>query len=672
MANEPRTKGEDRKRVQVLKEFGGINTQADRTAIGENEFSWIENVMPIGHGNMPVVPQATLFGTISSASTPIHERQINLGGVIYNVVFWSDGSATATNRDTLANITIGSTATFSTAGVRASSWENVYLLIIDPSKGLFLWDGTNLVHVGSIGLILITAGGSGYTSIPQVTISAPNDTGGKQAVATAAITSGAVTSITLTEPGTGYTSPATITITGGGGSGATAVAAMQTFATGTLTANVTAGGSGYTSAPSVSLSGGTGSGGSAIAILSGDQVGAVVFINPGSYTVAPSISFSGGGGSGAAATAVINTTKNVDVATFSGQVWIASGRTIFYSAAGTVDNFTGTSAGNIILSDETLFGNITALTSANNFLYIFGETSINVISDIRLTSAGATTFTNTNVSASIGTRYPDVIIPYFRSIVFMNDYGIYALVGSTASKLSDALDGIFQNIDFTSTLSCSLAVVFGKLCLIFCFKTTSDPFLSQSRALQAIFFDKKWTISSQQASGALVSSVFSGESPSGPVSYGFVNYLGKTRMCQLFSTTNNAATAYVQTALWSLGEDSRLKQATRYGVDVVSATQVSIKTSADTERGLGVTQLRSSSNAISFVNASGIAVSFINASGNPVLFTNGSSAYNFLTGMASNYGRYLGMTVSTQTPNAVFSGLMLEYEERADWARGGA
>jgi hypothetical protein len=32
----------------------------------------------------------------------------------------------------------------------------------------------------------------------------------------------------------------------------------------------------------------------------------------------------------------------------------------------------------------------------------------------------------------------------------MNDYGVYALVGSTTSKLSDSLDGMFPNIDFNS------------------------------------------------------------------------------------------------------------------------------------------------------------------------------------------------------------------------------
>jgi hypothetical protein len=52
--------------------------------------------------------------------------------------------------------------------------------------------------------------------------------------------------------------------------------------------------------------------------------------------------------------------------------------------------------------------------SANNFLYIFGDDSINVFSDLRVTSTGQTLFTNTNVSASVGSKRIYGIFPYFR------------------------------------------------------------------------------------------------------------------------------------------------------------------------------------------------------------------------------------------------------------------
>lgn len=71
-----------------------------------------------------------------------------------------------------------------------------------------------------ISSIAVTAGGSGYTSAPTVTI---NDPSGSGATATATISGGSVTAITVTAGGQGYVSP-TVVISGGGGSGATATA----------------------------------------------------------------------------------------------------------------------------------------------------------------------------------------------------------------------------------------------------------------------------------------------------------------------------------------------------------------------------------------------------------------------------------------------------------------
>lgn len=71
----------------------------------------------------------------------------------------------------------------------------------------------------------VSAGGSGYTSAPTVTISGGGGTG---ATATAYINAGAVTHIRMVDPGSGYTSVPTVTFSGGGGTGATATAVLST------------------------------------------------------------------------------------------------------------------------------------------------------------------------------------------------------------------------------------------------------------------------------------------------------------------------------------------------------------------------------------------------------------------------------------------------------------
>ena len=84
-------------------------------------------------------------------------------------------------------------------------------------------------QVQQVQSIILSNGGSRYTSIPTVSISAPSS-GGTQATAVASILNGVVTSITVTNPGSGYTTTPSITITPAAGdvtgSGAIAVAVL--------------------------------------------------------------------------------------------------------------------------------------------------------------------------------------------------------------------------------------------------------------------------------------------------------------------------------------------------------------------------------------------------------------------------------------------------------------
>jgi hypothetical protein len=136
--------------------------------------------------------------------------------------------------------------------------------------------GTGYTSAPSVGvslpvgfLNLVTNGGSGYTSAPTVTITGATGTG---AVATAVVTRGQVTSINITAGGSNYTPPITVTLSGGGGSGATAafpsawLPQFQAVIEPTLgmvtSVNTINAGFGYTSAstPTVTLSGGGGTG----------------------------------------------------------------------------------------------------------------------------------------------------------------------------------------------------------------------------------------------------------------------------------------------------------------------------------------------------------------------------------------------------------------------------
>ena len=650
---------EQKKSYQTIKDFKGLDTKANRTAIKEDEFSWIENAMPIGAGNIKITPTYTSLGvTFANTVNYLFSASINL--VDYLIAFESDGSAQYVNLLDNTIHTLASAGTFSGVSMDISQWKNERVLIIDPTKGYFTWDGTNLIFIGSVGLIGITNSGTGYTTVPTVQISAPNNANGVNALATAVVSSGAITSIVLTEAGTGYTSAPTVTITGGSGTNATAIAGIITFATGTVSVTVTNGGSGYTNVANttVTIAGGGGTNAAATAILAGGQVTQVIMTNPGSgYTNASNITvtIAGGGGANATATGIINLQPNVGIASFSGQVWIAAGRTVFYSAPGSYSNFVAASSGNITITDSTLHNNIIQIMSANNFLYIFGDDSINVFSDVRVSSVGTTLFTNTNVSASIGSKLPYAIFPYFRSVLFMNNYGIYALVGSTTSKISDSLDGMFPFIDFTLASSAGQVLLNGILCSVFNFKYTgTQGGATSARYIQAVFFDKKWFITSQGNNLKFITSA--------PVG-GKVNMYGTdgTSCVQLYSDSTSNVSSYIQTALSPMGDAIRTKQALKFGVEATLTNGGIFNVTVDSEYG--------SSPSYSLTNS----VYWTNNVGNTIAWTNNSStviSWIYATGYvlyksdAMQWGKYLGLTMTSQSPNFTVNTYEFEHELR--------
>ena len=731
---------EQKKSYAVIKNFKGLNTKANRTAIDETEFSWIENAMPIGYGNIKIVKAQSKLTTgaganISANSTVTTLENANINGSDYILAFENNGQGQYVNLTTSTLGNISSVGTFSNASIAVAQYKNERVIIGDPDKGLYSWDSTSLVSIGSVGVIGITnpgsgyvaaptvtisapndangvqatavatittsasgisainvtAGGSGYTAVPGVIIGAPNTTGGTQATAyatisggavvavtvvnagsgyttapsitfssgtaaaTAVVATGQVNSITLTNAGTGYTSAPTITLSAPpSGTTATAIASRITFATGTVSIAVTNGGAGYTNAANTVVTiTGAGSSAAGTAIINGGQVTQVIMTNPGSgYTANTTVAITGGGATtNATAIAVVTTDQIVDVATFSGRVWVAQGRTVTYSAAGSYSDFTSVSAGAFTLTDSTLHGNIRALTSANNFLYIFGDDSINVFSDLRVTSTGSTIFTNTNVSASVGTRRIRAIFPYFRSVLFMNDYGVYALVGSTTSKISDQLDGIFPNIDFSSPVTAGQVLLNNILCAAFNF--TYAPSGVTPRQIQAVFFDKKWFLTSQAAQ-TLVTSV--------PV-LGVINLYGviDKDFYQLYKSSTANINSTIQTALSPMQDTIRTKQALKFGVEAILTSGATFNITVDSEQ--GSSPVYTLANLAQWINNSSQVIPWVNNSSATIgwLYTNG---YYLYKSDAQQYGKYLGLTLTSSDPDFVVSTFEFEHELR--------
>ena len=157
---------------------------------------------------------------------------------------------------------------------------------------------TASINSGYIRRIFLNNDGYNYTSAPIVAIStSPTGNVGDNATAVAITTSRggslSVGGIILTNAGVGYTTIPTITLSGGGGIGAAATCSIETSSTGIVRFVISDEGIGYTSAPVITITGNVGLGqtatGTAI-INSSTEVSAIYVSNPGSgYTTNPTI-----------------------------------------------------------------------------------------------------------------------------------------------------------------------------------------------------------------------------------------------------------------------------------------------------------------------------------------------------------------------------------------------
>jgi len=237
----------------------------------------------------------------------------------------------------------------------------------------------------------------------------------------------------------------------------------------------------------------------------------------------------------------------------------------------------------------------------------------------------------------------------------MNNYGIYALVGSTTTKISDNLDGVFPNIDFTAPVYAGQVLINSILCAAFNFKYTGGlGTSSSSRYIQAVFFEKKWFFTSASNTLAYITSA-----PLG----GKINLYGTdgTSCVRLYADTSSDINSYVQTSLNPMKDPIRTKQALKVGIEATLTNAAEITVTVDSEEG--------SSLPVTL----GELVTWLNNLSNPIPWTNNSSAtitwyggggYTLYKTDAKQWGKYLGMTVTSTGANFVINGFEYEHELR--------
>lgn len=372
---------------------------------------------------------------------------------------------------------------------------------------------------------------------------------------------------------------------------------------------------------------------------------------------------------------------------FLSRVWIVNGTTRLTSVASNGADFStgngGVSAPN---TDSSLRVRYTGLKAANGYLYMFGDSECAYVTNVQTTSTPTTTYQYTVIDPQIGTPWRDSIIPYGRSILFANTNGIYALYGSSANKISDALDGIWNDTvaDFSTVPpSAGVATIYGIKTFCISVRTTS-LYTGDVETLVAMFDGKKWFMGSQVPAPILLAPQ---EVNSELTCYGSDG----VSIFELFAVPNATLPKVLVSKLWGgdYGFIAR-KQAMRFYLEVqpigdsdASVTMILNNENASQPATLAFTDLtflndsgedlifiNNSSleltfqsqtlvpppgsvtfqQSLIFVNASGDVLQFVNNSGDDLFFQSTTSiAYNNVDGS----GLLLGFTMTTQSKDLV-------------------
>jgi hypothetical protein len=354
----------------------------------------------------------------------------------------------------------------------------------------------------------VTNAGTGYTSIPTVSLY-----GGGNAAASAAVSGGVITGIALTNIGSNFTGTPAVVITDSAGRGATAIAFLNPGAVSSV--DIINGGTNFTTTPTLTFEGGGGTGAAGTVNLSGGVITSVTITDMGSgYTSPPTIIVSSGANNAASATISLMPfgVSGSSIETYQQRVFLMfpnqqakanNAGTMLLSAPESYTDFASSDGGLIYVSSSPfLRAQYFNIKQSNGYLYPFGDSSVDVISNVQTGgSPTITTFNYQNTDPQTGTSWRDSYAAYARSILFSNIFGVFGLYGGSATKISAKLDDIFTNASFPPAAgavlpSAAVANIFSQKVFML-LVTIQDPVTFANRNVMVAWDEHNWSLLSQ-------------------------------------------------------------------------------------------------------------------------------------------------------------------------------
>jgi hypothetical protein len=371
---------------------------------------------------------------------------------------------------------------------------------------------------------------------------------------------------------------------------------------------------------------------------------------------------------GATFTTIDATVKGDAIAVFEGRAWIALGRTIQYTAPTTYNDFTaGNGAGSVVITDEAFDGNVVALVSALEELWIIGQSSIDALANVQASGVPpnvATTFSITNIVTNLGTNAAQSVVGYLRALAFLAPFGAYALSGVTPQKLSGKLDGLFNSLSIVNTISAAVAVVQNLLALIFAVTYTGTNAASGAGPLTMLlgFSEGRWfqavqdtTLPLKWITSLVVNGVAQAWGTDGTLIY------------RLFGGDPSTPVTYkIQTRLSPFDRSTQEKSVTKVALELQANFPVAPLLYADSESGGSELVSLQLSNQLQIVNFLTQPLNLVNGGGQPLTLV--STGLVLGRGYSNQFGHYLGFTLQGTDPPYRVQMFGWEIEPTREWS----
>lgn len=340
--------------------------------------------------------------------------------------------------------------------------------------------------------------------------------------------------------------------------------------------------------------------------------------------------------------------KGTSAEIYQSRVSVLNGATWYLTAAGNGTAF-ATSLGGVLTksSDSFLRDRYVAARQANGFLYLWGDSSVNVVSNVQTSgSPSTTTFTNTNVDPQIGTPWRDSVVPFGRGLVFANTSGIYTMFGGAVQRVSPAMDTLFETLDTSSiTPSAGVGLVFKIKCYCLAVRVT-DPTQNLARDLLLCWDGQKFFVVTQSTQPTLLATQEIDSSMTAVGSDG-------STIFELFQTASSTLDKRAVTKLWTGRSPIIQKQGISAYVQLQdnSGSGANVTVTADSTS--GSLQLGLLAGTISFVNNQGQLIEFTNSNGAVISFFTGAEILVGSSNQTAGLG--LGLTIESKSPDFTIS-----------------